>query len=455
MTSPGSAKALLFACALGSCAAAPALAADPQNAAANDTGNAVKPEAPAPRIPPPITATGAARLIPDEVLALDKADPKDARCARLLGPGAGWCGRIGADLIAPGSASARTVSIWLDPPVAVGKSSQTVTGKASFALEASQDCQPVASGSALVVTLPAAGSSCHITITAATTEPGEFRSNVRARDGSGSFDQSSALTVKAAESWQWAFVLIALGAFIGMVVAYLRSIFRPRVAALADALGEVQQYEVAAALARRSGLAPDGSLDPLDAAARKLVDDAKAGRPIVPTDGTPTFSSRTAALLGWAMLAQRARALEAATLAPLRQPFQDALDQVITGSNPSAGLAGVEAALSQALTTQAQMSGPAAKDAMAVSGPVPVPDFSEALLAGIKSVKELDRFSMFAGLVETFFTFVLFALGALLAIWVGNDSWGTTADQIDAVLIGAGAFLGAAAIKTIREGDTT
>ena len=321
----------------------------------------------------------------------------DSSCTDFLANGSGWCGQSSIDIQGPAAGAAQTLRIWLEQPVIAGKGTQSSNAGAWLSVEPSQGCGAKASGSVMVVTI-AQTASCRLVLTAATKAAGEYRSTVRVRDAAGALDQSSSLALKAGAPASSALFWVIVGGFLGAAIAYARDIFRPRAANLGDALRQVRHYEIAAALARQSRLVPSGGLALLDGEARQVLDDAKAGRPI-----PPTFAARAEALRSWAGLAQQARALEAAPLQPLRTKFAMALNTLITGTEPASGLAALEAALSEALSAQAQatLAPEAARDAQAAAAPVPVTDLSPILLDDVKSLKQLSRVTMALGLVET------------------------------------------------------
>jgi hypothetical protein len=244
---------------------------------------------------------------------------------------------------------------------------------------------------------------------------------------------------------------IVFGGVLGALAAYLTGVFRPRLAAVADALRLQHQYDVASLIAHQSRLAPDGVLDMLKSEVEGVLEDAKAGRTTSPS--VPPLADRITALRRWAAIAQWARVLDAEHLQPLKGRFGNALTDVVTATTPGASLDALEAAISDAVTAQSQGTGPAAPaaaEAKAAAGVVDVPDASTLAYGGIKTVRDLDRRAMLLSFLQAVATFVIFTVVVILAVWADNDSWGTLTDQLTIFLVGAAAFIGTAAIQTMR-----
>lgn len=312
------------------------------------------------------------------------------------------------------------------------------------------DCGAQKKGATLIITAPTGGERCRVEIATIATAPGEYRASIRVREPAISFDQSSTLTVKARADWVTALLWLGLGGLLGMVVAYLRTLFRTQAATFAAALREVQRYDIAAALARSSGLVPEPSNRLLDSVIETYLGEARLGRTTEPIAGMPALSQRITALHRWASLAQQSRKLPTAQLTGLRPSFASALGAVLTGLAPTAALDALDAEVKSAEAKAAGQEG-FSPSSTETSGAVSLPDLGPFALAGVRTLAQLGRRVIFASLVEMIATFALFAVAALLVIWVDNDAWGTPADKLNTLLIGAGAFLGAAAIKTIRE----
>lgn len=415
-------------------------------------------------------ALASTKLIPDALLLLrpdpnttdgqalnvsTQATPSGANCEALsqAAEQRGWCGWVSFDVASPVRDKQTTLRVSVGGPIQVSGASQPVTDTLSVALDSS--CPATGSGDAIDVTFPAAGGACRIGITTFASEPGEYRLTTRAREVSGAIDQSSTLTVRAQRSVWVALFWLAIGGLVGGLLAYIRTLFRARVAAYGSALRLAQRYDVAAELALRSRLVPQGRASLLDSVVTAYLADAKAGRSDNPVAGQPTLAERVSALNQWAVIAQRATALEATLLTPLAAKFDRALSDVLDGTNPIARLATLETDVDADLDRQAQGLAGLAAEASGVAqaaSPVATPDLSTIAFAGVTTLEQLEGRQFLAGLIETLLTFCLFALGALLIIWIENDAWGTTKDVINMILVGAGAFLGAATIKGMREG---
>jgi hypothetical protein len=365
----------------------------------------------------------------------------------------GWCGQFAFDVESPARDKPATLRLQIVAPVRVTGTGQVATEALIARLESScAVAADKAAADAITVEVRPEAGPCRVTLTAFAAEPGEYRATVRVRDATGGFDQSSTLTARAASGVWVALAYLVLGGGIGGLLAFLRNGFRSRAATFGAALREAQRYDVAASLALSSQLVPPERQALLGKEVAAYLADAKAGRS---TDtGGPKLVDRITALNAWAATAQRARALEAGNLTPLRAAFATALSDVLDGQTPGARLPALAADLEAALDTQANggnNTAAAAGLAQASIEAVPPPDLNPLILIGVQSLEQLSRRTFLAGLAETAATFVLFAVGALLVVWIDNAAWGTPRDVLNMILVGAGAFLGSAGIRGLKD----
>lgn len=404
------------------------------------------------------------KMIGDTILELRGFDQRDttaeARTCATLARAArsdGWCGRSAFDVESPLRDKPGTLRLQIVAPSRVTGTGQVATGSLTARLESSCAAADAAAADkaaadGITVEVRPERGPCRVTLTAFAAEPGEYRATVRVRDATGGFDQSSTLTARAASGVWIALAYLMLGGGIGALLAFLRNGFRSRSATFGAALREAQRYDVAASLALGSQLVPPEREGLLGKEVAAYLADARAGRS---TDlGGPKLVDRITALNAWAATAQRARALEAGNLAPLRGAFSTALSDVLEGQTPGARLPALAADLEAALDTQAN----GGNDTVAAAGlaqemmeAVPPPDLNPLVLIGVQSLEQLSWRTFLAGLAETAATFVLFAVGALLVVWVDNAAWGTPRDVLNMILVGAGAFLGSAGIRGLKD----
>lgn len=431
-------------------AATPLGPAAPAVDKATKTGT-MPPAAPATAAPPKLIADTTLLLRPIGKPQARTADTACVTLAKAAGRG-GWCGRVAFDIQGLARDTPATLQLAITAPVRISGGSQSVSDAMSTHLESS--CAATKSVDAISIVPTPETAPCRVIATTFVPEPGEYRATVRVRDVAGTFDQSSTLTVRARSGALVALFWLALGGLIGGVLAFLRTLFRTRTADVAAALREAQRYDVAASLALRSRLVPAGSKTLLDAEVAAFLASTKAGRSNEPPAGQPKLADRISALSTWARTAQDARALEAEALKPIEPDFHRALSEVLGGAAPAARLAALDNKVQTALDLQANRGvgfEAAASIAQAAGGAVPVPDLSTFALRGVTSLEQLERRTLLAGLAETVLTFLLFAFGALLIIWIDNEAWGTTRDVLNAILVGAGAFLGAAGIRGLKD----
>lgn len=293
-------------------------------------------------------------------------------------------------------------------------------------------------------------STLRLPLTAFATEAGEHTAKIRVKTSDGNTDHHRVLAVSAKRNWGWMLGMLGIGGFAGLLLASLRETTGDRATAIAKSLTVAERYRTIAALARSTRLIPPEHDLLLDNEIKSQLANARAGRPL-----DETLDAKLDALKEWTRLALYATALQANLLEPLTPQFHAELSRVLN-SGGALDLPSLEGKVKAALTAQASKPG---FEAAVAKSAVPASDIAVSIapinlapiLFDVSDLRQFDRRRFFIEFVIAVVSFLLFAIAAVIVLYVKDAGWGTLEDLLSAVLVGAVAFLGAGAVSRIRE----
>lgn len=296
----------------------------------------------------------------------------------------------------------------------------------------------------------ASNATMQVPLTAFVTEAGEHTAKVRIRSSDGNIDQERVLTVTAKRSWGWALGALVIGGLAGFLLVSFRGLAGERATAVAKSLAVAERYRIIAALARGTRLLPSNQRRLLDNEIEAELANARAGRPL-----DDKLEMRIKALKEWTRLAIRATALQADALKPLEAQFHSLLHDIRL-SDAAPDLSALESSVNAALERQRSTGGfeaavaeraADASDTAVNTAPTGLAPF----IYNVRDLRQFDRRRFFVDLGIASVGFLLFATAAIIALYVKDAGWGTVEDLLNAVLVGAVAFLGAGQIARIKE----